>query len=80
MKLVLTKERFSIPSNLTDGELALWVRNEFPNISGSLAEMLRRFEDGRDSLCDNCVEKNSDDFKDQLFHCPKCGTELKIKD
>lgn len=77
MRLVRANAAFAAYRSLTDEELLRMVQSLFPNISGVLAEIIRRFDD---RLEEDRVYETNEDVYHSNFVCPNCGTELRIED
>ena len=76
MKAVETNKREAITGNYTNSELIRHIENEFPELSGSLLVLLKRFDD---QCSDNNPNARNED-EDIVVKCPKCGTQLQIEE
>ena len=77
MKAIETNKREAITGNYTNSELIRHIENEFPELSGSLLVLLKRFDD-QCADDDNPNARNEDE--DIVVKCPKCGTQLQIEE
>ena len=77
MKAIETNKREAITGNYTNSELIRHIENEFPELSGSLLVLLKRFDD-QCAGDDNPNARNEDE--DIVVKCPKCGTQLQIEE
>lgn len=77
MRLARANAAFAAYRSLTDEELVRMVRSLFPNISGVLAEVIRRFDDKMD---DDVVYETKEEIYSRDFVCPNCGSELVMEE
>ena len=76
MKAIETTTRPAISGNFTNAELVRHIEHEFPDLSGSLLILLKRFND----QCDPEDMGRDNEDADIVVTCPKCGTELLLEE
>ena len=79
MKAIETTTRPAISGNFTNAELVRHIEHEFPDLSGSLLILLKRFND-------QCDPEDMGRGRKQrrrghcVVTCPKCGMELQLEE
>lgn len=81
MKLIETTPKAPISGNFTNAELIRHIENEFPDLSGSLLVLLKRFDD----ICEQDENPQhkvhvDDEYGEDVVMCPKCGTKFELED